>query len=273
MQEKAPYKVLGQYRCIKKLSDNYIATSYLVEERNSNQLFVLKEQHLGVQAASNTLVRTRACIMARLSHPNIVRMISFGTENTVEYFISQYASRGSIRQKFLGSSRITASTLVDYANQVASALQYAHTMHITHSYLKPENILFDVEVEESVLLSDFGPTENFYLSYDQNSHIPLTAFYYVAPEQIRGNAQPSSDQYALGAILYEKLSTHPPFSGSAKEILAQHLYSKPPSLRKFVPSISSYVDEVIMTALEKNPQNRFVSIAAFAKAFEQASHF
>jgi len=94
---------------------------------------------------------------------------------------------------------------------------------------------------------------------------------YMAPEQIQGHPRPASDQYSLGIVVYEWLNGNRPFHGSLTEIVAQHLAVPPPSLHEKIPTIPSEVEQAMMTALAKDPRQRFSSIQAFATALEQAS--
>ena len=94
---------------------------------------------------------------------------------------------------------------------------------------------------------------------------------YVAPEQIRGKPQPASDQYSLGVVVYEWLCGSRPFQGSSEwEIMNQHLSSPPPSLRENNSTISEKVEQIVLKALAKDPQQRFASVADFAKALASA---
>src|SRR5438876_794475 len=93
---------------------------------------------------------------------------------------------------------------------------------------------------------------------------------YIAPEQIQGKALPASDQYALGAIVYEWLTGVLPFQGSPIEIYGQHLHATPPSLHEKIPTIPAAVEKVVLTALAKDPSQRFAHIEDFALALEQA---
>src|SRR5271157_4824751 len=92
----------------------------------------------------------------------------------------------------------------------------------------------------------------------------------MAPEQFQGHPHRASDQYALGVVVYEWLTGDHPFHGSFSEIASQHLFVPPPPLREKVPTISSEVEQVVLTALEKDPHKRFASVQAFAVALEQA---
>jgi len=89
---------------------------------------------------------------------------------------------------------------------------------------------------------------------------------YMAPEQIQGKPVVASDQYALGVIVYECLSGERPFNGGPIEIATQHMVIPPPSLRSKVPTLSPDIEQVVLTALEKEPSKRFASVEAFANA-------
>jgi serine/threonine protein kinase len=92
----------------------------------------------------------------------------------------------------------------------------------------------------------------------------------MAPEQIQGRPSTSSDQYSLGVVVYEWLCGRPPFGGSSMEIALQHVSALPPLLREKDPTIPADVEKVVLTALAKEPAQRFGSVQAFATTLEQA---
>src|SRR5437660_4827829 len=92
---------------------------------------------------------------------------------------------------------------------------------------------------------------------------------YMAPEQLQGRPSPASDQYALGIVVYEWLCGSCPFQGPVVHNL--QLYEPPPSLRARIPALSPAIEHVVMKALAKQPEQRFVTVQAFAQALEQAS--
>jgi serine/threonine protein kinase len=93
---------------------------------------------------------------------------------------------------------------------------------------------------------------------------------YMAPEQINGKPRPASDQYALGIVIYEWLSGERPFNGSFGEIASQHLMIPPAALYGRVADVSPAMEEVVFTALAKDPQQRYASVQDLAIALEQA---
>jgi uncharacterized membrane protein len=94
---------------------------------------------------------------------------------------------------------------------------------------------------------------------------------YMSPEQIQGRPRPASDQYSLAVVVYEWLSGDRPFHGSFTEMCTQHMFAPPPALLQRIPDIAPGIEQVLMTALAKDPKQRFVGVRAFASALEQAS--
>src|SRR5581483_3805313 len=158
--------------------------------------------------------------------------------------------------------------VLDYFKQIASALQYAHDEKVIHRDIKPENILLGRHNE--LLLSDFGIALIAQSSRLQSTQEVVGTAAYMSPEQLQGRPRLASDQYALAVVVYEWLTGDRPFHGTFVELYSQHLSVFPPSLRSKVSTLSPELDQVILTALAKDPSQRFASVKAFATAFEQA---
>ena len=141
-------------------------------------------------------------------------------------------------------------------------------MQVIHRDIKPENILLNRENE--VVLSDFGVAVFAQtLSFHSIQEVAGTAPY-MAPEQFRGKPSRASDQYALAVMTYEWISGALPFRGSFAEIASQHLLVSPPFLHDNIPTIPLQIEEVVVKALAKEPEQRFANIQDFALALEQA---
>ena len=164
------------------------------------------------------------------------------------------------------------ATIVQYVTQIADALQYAHDKHIIHRDIKPDNVLIGSRGE--LLLSDFGIAV-----ISQTGRTTLQAPYgiagtpyYMSPEMFRGKPDKTSDQYALGVMVYQWLSGTLPFSeGDFIQLGYQHAHEPVPSLRDRATFVSVEVEAVVMRALAKEPHERFVTVQAFATALQQAS--
>lgn len=213
--------------------------------------------------------KREARIVADLRHPHIVNILDFGVQDgRVPYLIMQYAPRGTLRGLYPRGSVLPPAEVLAYVTQVAQALDFAHSRHVIHRDVKPENML--LAEDDTLLLSDFGIATLFSESGRQvTPHVAGTSAY-MAPEQLRGKPHPASDQYALGVVAYEWLCGERPFRGSFPEIAAQHLNASPPALRSRNPRISPALEEVVHVALAKHPEQRYPSVGDFAADFRAA---
>ena len=259
---------LGNYQLIRLLGQGGFADVYLGEHVHLNTYAAIKILRSRLVGSTLNDFRTEAQAIARLVHPNIVRVLEFGVENDVAFLVMDYAPNGSLRYRHARGTLLSAMDTVPYVKHIAAALQYAHDSGLIHRDVKPENML--VGHNNDILLSDFGLVLLAQSSGSLTTKEMAGTVPYMAPEQIKGKPRPASDQYALGVVIYEWLSGDRPFQGSAFEIYGQHLHTPPPPLREKLPTLSPMIEQVVLTALAKEPQHRFHNIEAFATAFERA---
>jgi len=259
----------GNYRLIRILGEGSFAEVYLGEHIHLSTLAAIKVLQTQLVTDDIDKFRSEARMIAHLIHPNIVRVLEFGIEDKTPFLVMDYAPNGTLRQRHPRGIPTPLSTIIPYVKQVADALQYAHGEKLIHRDVKPENMLLGRRGE--VLLSDFGIALVAQSSRYQSMQDMAGTMAYMAPEQIQGKPRPASDQYSLGIVVYEWLSGDRPFHGSFTEIVGQHLSVLPPPLHGKVPTISPDIEQVIMTALAKDPKQRFMSVQAFAAALEQAN--
>lgn len=260
-------QIFGSYRAIRLLGQNGLGDHYEGEHLALETKVYIKILHL-----QNHQMITRsqrffaiAQMIAQLIHPNITQILDLGVDNSIVFIVSEYA-QGSLKDRHPKSSQLPLSTIVSYVRQVASALQYAHNQGIVHRDVKPAHLY--IGQNDDIKLGDWELAVD--ISTDMVQEIVGTILY-MAPEQLQGKAQPASDQYALGIVVYEWLSGEPPFRvGSAEQIMYHHLQAPPPSLRAKSPSTPQPVEDVVMRALAKDPKDRFESVQAFADALERA---
>jgi serine/threonine protein kinase len=259
----------GNYQLTRLLGEGAFAQVYLGEHIYLSTQAAIKILSTQPDEESMDRFRVEARNIARLIHPNIVRVLEFGVDSNTPFLVMDYAPNGTLRQRHPSGTILPLSTIVSYIKQAAEALQYAHNEKLIHRDVKPENMLLGRRNE--VLLSDFGIALIVQTMHDQSVQNVAGTLPYMAPEQIQGQPRPASDQYSLGILAYEWLAGQLPFNGPLNEIVSQQLNTPPPSLRARIPTITPEVEQVVMTALEKDPNRRFGSVRAFAVALEQAS--
>jgi eukaryotic-like serine/threonine-protein kinase len=208
-----------------------------------------------------------------LSHPNIVAVYDVGKEGQHSYIVSELLEGETLRA-CIRRSAIPVRTAIEYAGQIASGLAAAHAKGIVHRDLKPENVF--VTREGGVKILDFGLAKMTGLSPDApaapSGDVPtlpgtiLGSPGYMAPEQVRGqDVDHRADIFALGAILYEMLSSRRAFdSGSAIETMNAIVKEETPEPSASNASVPPDLDRIVKHCLEKDPERRFQSAADVA---------
>jgi serine/threonine-protein kinase len=261
------------------------ATVYLAQDLRHGRRVALKLLHSALGAALGVErfqreIRTHA----RLQHPHILPLYDSGMAAGRLYYTMPYVEAGSLRDRLRRVGRLELPAAVQLAIEVASALAYAHRLGIVHRDLKPENIMLSPTGE--AVLADFGIAYALEQPGDHadpdtpsgprltETGVTMGTPTYMSPEQAAGDEELTgrSDQYALAAVIYEALVGAPPFVGAnARAILAKKLTTTPVSLRLVRPDVPERVDQVLMRALARHPDERFDSMEEFARALTSGS--
>jgi len=213
-------------------------------------------------------------LLRKLEHPNIVRLYEFERQGNITFLVMDWVDGQDLRKTISQRRRpYPASRASTILGPVCSALHYAHQNGVYHCDVKPANIL--LHRDGRVLLTDFG------VARLASEHISGGTPAYMAPEQFQGGAiDARTDEYALGVTLYEMLTGgNLPFNGKSSSspgktgrdrIAWEHLnlQAAPPS--SINGSIPAAVENVILTALSKNPSDRFPTTMALRESFDQA---
>ena len=260
---------IGHYQLVRLLGQGGFAEVYLGEHIHLKTPAAVKVLHSRLVDEDVQQFTREAQTVARLLHPNIVRVLDFGVENAFPYLVMDYAPNGTLRKQFPRGGRVPLATVVTLTRQIAEALYYAHEQRLIHRDIKPENLLLGRNHE--VLLSDFGIALVLQSSRLYSAQDIAGTIAYMAPEQIQAHPCAASDQYSLGVVVYEWLCGMRPFQGSYTEIAVKHTVTPPQSLRSLMPDIPYEVEQVVLTALQKDPARRFPTVLAFAHALEQVA--
>src|SRR5260221_467081 len=261
---------IGRYEIVNTLDQARFKDRYLGQQIPLHIPVIIEVFRPPLIDALKQIFLDRAQILMKLKHPNILRLRDAGVRNRYPFLVIDSASYLTVRQVCLpGSIQRLAESLPDL-KQIAAALQYAHNQQVLHGDIQPENVLLDGN--NNVLLWGFtfeAVMQNQEHLNSQLAGMMPEAVAYTAPEQIRGKAEPASDQYSLAILIYELLCGTVPFTGSSIEVAHQQMHALPPSLRQRVPTISERVEGAIMKALAKDPGQRFSDIQTFINTLEQ----
>jgi eukaryotic-like serine/threonine-protein kinase len=261
---------LGMYRLVHLLGQNGFSEVYLGKHRINNMPVAIKVLDGYLRNQDKEKFLNQAYSLSYLEHPHIVKTLDFGIEGSSAFLVMSYVPNGTLRQRHPKGTRLSTGVVVSYVKQVVDALRYIHDQQLVHRDIKPHNML--VGPNNEILLGDFGIAVP---SYSGASRSTLYDFegtvLYAAPEQLQGKPRRSSDQYALGVVVYEWLCGFCPFSGSFDEVISQHLFASPPPFKEKSMQISPAVEAVVLTALSKEPDRRFARVQEFASALERAS--
>src|SRR5258708_7564924 len=273
---------LGRYRLIRLIGSGGMGEVYLAEDTHIDRqvaikLFRNEGSVKGTKKAARLFQREMKAI-SMLDHPNILPLFDYGKETVdgllLTYMVMSFRKDGSLASwlRHHTPKPLTSEHVNHFLQQAADALQHAHDRHIIHRDVKLSNFLIRVRKEKpdylDLLLADFGIAK-FYSGVPSVSTAIRGTPTYMAPEQWKGQAVAATDQYALAVMIYELLTNRPPFKGSLEQVMYLHLNIPPDPPGMFVSSIPAGIDNVILRALEKKPEDRFDSISAFARAFQE----
>ena len=246
------------YEIIRKLSHGELATVYLARQRNSERQLVLKVLHQIADSSTGKILDRflrEYELIARLDHPNVVRIYDFGVADDHAYIAMEYCGGGSLKRHIAaGMDRYEAYRLM---RDIAGALSVLHAAGILHRDLKPTNVLF--RDDGSLALIDFGLAKQVALQAEVTGAGAIFGTpYYMSPEQ--GHGEPvdlRGDIYSLGVIFFEMLTGAKPYDGeTAMAVIVKHRQAPvpglPTSLREFQP--------LIQRMLAKQPAERFQTI-------------
>ncbi|HZS76549.1 MAG TPA: serine/threonine-protein kinase [Ktedonobacteraceae bacterium] len=279
---------LGRYRLLRLLGSGGMGEVYLAEDAGIARQVAIKVIRGDVVLRSDEeeslrtlqLFQREMKTVAALNHSHILPLYDYGeaviSGITLPYMVMPYGEDGTLASwlKERSSQGPLAPEDVAYmVEQAGDALQYAHERQIVHRDVKPSNFLLRRNRNDpnrpDLLLADFG-LARLNSAASSGSMSIAGSPPYMAPEQWRGRSIPATDQYMLAAMAYELLTGRPPFQGTLEQLVYKHLTEQPEPPGKLNPRVSPALDAVIMRGLAKAPEDRYPSVEAFARAFDEA---
>jgi serine/threonine protein kinase len=266
-------KQIGGYEILNVIGRGGMATVYRAHQVSMNRhvaLKVLPRQFINDDTYLQRFNR-EVKIVAQLEHRNIVPVHDYGEHDGQPYIAMRYMSGGSV-DDMLNNGPLDADAILKIIEQIAPALDYAHTKNVLHRDLKPSNILLDDD--GGAYLTDFGIAR--ILGEQSATNITTQGVVgtpsYMSPEQAQGHPLDNrSDIYSLGVTIFEMATARRPFeSDTPYSIAVLQVTAPPPSPREFNGELTLAFEQVIYKTLSKNREGRYSTSEILVEALKRA---
>ncbi|MBU1670739.1 MAG: Stk1 family PASTA domain-containing Ser/Thr kinase [Actinobacteria bacterium] len=203
--------------------------------------------------------RQEAQAAANLNQPNIVNVYDWGIEEGTYYLVMEFVEGRDLKDIIVHGGALMPERAVEISISICGALDAAAAAGIVHRDIKPQNII--VTFDNQIKVMDFGIARTAGGSAMTQTGTIMGTAQYISPEQAQGRAaDPRSDLYSLGVVLYEMLTGKVPFDGENPVSIAyKHVREDPLPPSMVNPDVSPELEAVVMKAMAKNPQNRYQS--------------
>jgi serine/threonine protein kinase/tetratricopeptide (TPR) repeat protein len=267
---------IGHYRLLEQIGAGGMGAVYRAHDERLDRDVALKILSAGTLADSSSRRRFRheALTLSRLSHPNIAVIHDVGSHGELDYLVMEYVPGTTLSHRTVP---LPEREVLRLGLQLAHGLSAAHASGVVHRDLKPGNVrvtpdgllkILDFGLAHRILGSDdSATTTSSFVAVGRVEGTPP----YMAPEQLRGDPPDTrSDIYAAGAVLYELSTGRPPFlAGQFVRLADQILHEPPPAPRTINPELSAGLEEVIVKALDKDPDRRYQDARELAVDLER----
>lgn len=250
-------RILGAYRLEERIGKGGMGEVYRAQHLRLGREAAVKILPANLVTEADFLKRfeREASSAASLTHPNILQVYDYGEQDGVPYLVMPYIKNGTLKDR-LEQRTVIPPQMAHYLTDVADALDYAHRKGIVHRDVKPANILIDEH--DRAYLGDFGIAK----ALEGTDNLTQTGLgvgtpEYMAPEQAQGRAEPRSDLYALGIMVYQMLTGRVPYTGnSTVEVLMKHL-QEPVPVAALHGTAAQQFSPILQRALSKDPNGRY----------------
>jgi len=244
---------------------------YLAEDTQLTRKVALKIPTLKPEAERDVVERFRreAQLAAKLDHPNLCPIYEVGIQEGVHYLTMPFIEGKPLTAFFSPEKPLAERQAALIIRKIAAGLSVAHKLGVIHRDIKPSNILINTRKE--AILIDFGLAK--WTGINETAFttpgLLVGTVQYMSPEQVMGDPEKVStpcDIYALGVVLYELLTGHPPFRGTSAAVLGQILAVEPAPPSTFRPNLDVRLQEICLRAMAKEVSARFPNVDEFARA-------
>lgn len=269
----------GDYEILSEIGRGGMGIVYQAKDKDGSRLVAIKQLVLDnvdpkKRREFHDRFRREAAMVARLDHPNIVRVFDVDKRPESDYYVMEYLEGRSLRTELEErGGRMPVEEFLPILKQVAAGLSYAHSLNVVHRDVKPDNIF--LLKDGTVKITDFGiaRTVDLEQTHLTKTGVMLGTLAYVSPEQLQDakNVDHRADLFSLAIVTYEALSGKLPFTGDgiAKTVI-KILSAEAEPLHLLQPDVKVETAAVVSRAIRKKARDRYMSVSDFYKAFEQS---
>ncbi len=268
-------KLLGTYEVTSLLGQGGMSLVYRGRHVMTEQAVAIKvlPPELAVHVALKQRFLEEARALAKLEHPNIVRLYNFGEDHGRLCLVMQLVEGDTFERQIIKHGQVEPAEAIRVTIEVLKALEYAHAAGIVHRDIKPSNVLIRPGAQGEVYVMDFGIARVVQTSQRlTETGQTMGTVRYMSPEQVRGQVvDQRSDLYSLGITLYEGLVGETPFEGETHfEVMSKHLQEAPRPPSEHGVKLAPAVEAVLLRSLKKDPAARYQDARDMRLAFEAA---
>lgn len=253
---------ISHYKILEKLGEGGMGVVYKAHDTKLDRMIALKflPHHLTANEAEKARFLQEAKAAAQINHPNVCSIIDIQEYNGDQFIVMELVDGQTLRTK-IQDAGLKIQEAVSYAIQIGEALHEAHSKGIVHRDIKCENIM--VNARNQIKVMDFGLAKLKGSLKLTRTSSTIGTLAYMAPEQIQGgDVDHRSDIFSLGVVLFEMLTGHMPFRGEHDAAMMYSIVNEEPeSIHKYRQEVSAEVERIVRRALEKEPEDRYQSVA------------
>ncbi|MBN2031325.1 serine/threonine-protein kinase [bacterium] len=275
MEEKTMIgKTISHYKIIEKLGEGGMGVVYKAQDTKLDRLVALKFLPVRLTASETDKARflQEAKAASAINHPNVCVIHDIQEHDDHQFIVMEYVEGRTLRDVIYtplsppsrgdlgGCQGLPLKEAIEYAIQIAEALEAAHEQSIIHRDIKSENIM--INTKNQIKVMDFGLAKLKGALKLTKTSSTVGTLAYSSPEQIQGQeVDARSDIFSFGVVLYEMITGHLPFRGEYESAMVYSILNEEPEpIQKHLPEISSEIVHILLWALEKSPEERYQSI-------------
>lgn len=264
-------RVIGErYEIMSSVGSGGMADVYKAKDLRLSRFVAIKvlKQEFSSDKNFVTKFRGEAQSAAGLSHPNVVNVFDVGEEDGIYYIVMELVEGITLKKFIERKGKLEVREAVGIAIQISQGMEAAHSNHIIHRDIKPQNVI--ISREGKVKVTDFGIAKA--ATSNTITAGAMGSVHYISPEQARGGySDEKSDIYSLGVTLYEMLSGKMPFAAdNTVSVALLHIQEEATPLRELDPTIPVSIERIVQKCMQKKPERRYLAASELIKDLKRA---